>query len=56
MFFIFMSYALLLIKPDSKFKALNQISNRNGAPLFPKNALRKGEKKNYTQKKVWKIQ
>ena len=28
----------------TNFKTINQISNRYGALLFPKNALRKGEK------------
>ena len=35
----------------ANFKTLNQISNRYGAPLFPKNALRKGEKKLAPRKK-----
>ena len=33
------------------FKTLNQISNKYGTPLFPKNALRKGEKRNLRPEK-----
>ena len=35
----------------TNFNTLNQISNRYGAPLFPKNVLRKGEKRNLNPEK-----
>ena len=40
----------------TNFKTLNQINNRYGTPLLPKNALRKGEKRHLNSKKKFENQ